>query len=282
MKIVNLILKNRYYLAKFCLTTSHISLVFISFAFYNFQRSSYQIVMAYIAAIITEVILFKLTKKYQDQKVLNRVTSAIAESAGLIVLIRSIDPHYYAIASMIAVASKYIFVNRNNKHLFNPTNFAIIMTVAFAPQGIFQIRTDEFNYNLYPILHVLFFGLSATLLAKVSSISFSYILTFILISSVFQGHFNYTNWIDILGPEIGAAGLIFIFLMITDPVTSPRSKKGRIIFGSTLAIMTFYGRTQQVIYSNYISLFICYLAYTFLIESDYIFQKYTKFSKRSS
>jgi Na+-translocating ferredoxin:NAD+ oxidoreductase RnfD subunit len=267
-KIKNYILENRYFYAKLSLTSSHISLVLISFIFYNFQRSYYQVYSAFIAAAIAEVICFKIFDRYKGDTYTNRIFSAIAESAGLLVLIRSLSPNYYAIGSIIAVVSKYIFRRSDGRHIFNPTNFIIVVSIAFAEAGTFQVRADEFSYNLYPIMHVLFFGLTATILAKIWIIPLTYILSYVALAFLVGfGTTTYGNFVDIIGPEIGATGLIFIFLMITDPATSPRTQIGKIIFAASVAILGFIGRTQIIIYSNFIALFICYLVYNIYIES---------------
>ena len=251
----------RYSWAKLSITTNHVSLVALSFLFYNFQRSSYQILSAYIAAVICEIILFKLTKRYPKDKISNRVFSAITESAGLLLLIRSLDDNYYIWGSIIAVSSKYFLLDKQGRHIFNPTNLAIVATIAFSDFGTITMRPDEFNYHSFPVLHVLFFGVAAAVLAKVAIIPMTYLATFAVFGLVFSGVGNLGNFVDIVGPEIGATGLIFIFLMITDPATCPRTMWGRVIFAVAVASLTFLGRTYTLAFANYISLFAVYTLY---------------------
>lgn len=258
--VIDYIQKHRPRFAKLCLTTSHVSLVFISFFFYNFQRSPYQILTAYLGGIAVELILNYSTNRYKDRP-FDRILTAASEAAGMLVLIRSLVPNYYLFGTAIAVASKYIFLNKEKRHLFNPTNFAIVMTLAFASNDTIYLAVDEFSYNLYPIFHVVFIGTIATILGRVWIMPLTYILTYVLIALVFQGHGHLGNFVDIIGPELGATGLIFIFLMITDPATAPKTYYGRMAFAFSVVVLTFTMRWHHIAYANYISLFIMYCCY---------------------
>lgn len=67
-------------------------------------------------------------------------------------------------------------------------------------------------------------------------IPFTYIATFVLFIGLFSGH----GWdINYIAAEICGGGLMLgAFFMATDYVTSPISKKGRIIYGICLGILT--------------------------------------------
>ncbi len=275
--ILNYIRKGNPLLAKLLLFISTISLIIVSFFFYNFPRSIYQISTAYLSAIAMELLLFYTTSRYKNDTLTNRCLSACTEVGGLILLVRSLSPNYYAISAALAVASKYFFTKPNGQHLFNPSNFAIIMTIAFFPISSTYIRPDPFNYNIYPILHVLSFGLVITSLAKVTVIPISYLLTYIIIALFYQGPAYLGGFFDIIGPELGATGLIFIWLMITDPATSPKSTVGRIFFAASVAVLGFAGRLHNVVYANFIALFTTYLLYNIkLVAFGYAVNKSTK------
>jgi Na+-translocating ferredoxin:NAD+ oxidoreductase RnfD subunit len=253
---------------------SHLTLCFISFFFYNFQRSIDQILLAYLFAFVTEIILFKLTDKYKDRSIWDRLFSAATEAAGLIILVKSGHLFFYAITSSIAVASKYFFRVTVNKHLFNPTNFAIVLGLCIFPTTSFNLLTDEFTVSHYPIFHVLIFGLLAVWRGKTWPITLGYFLTFVLVSTLFEIQQSGTFWYW-LGPEIGAIGLIFMFLMITDPQTTPTSLMGMLIFGISIALVKIILKSHEVLYPHFIAAFIVTIVNQTLalIRSSAIFKK---------
>lgn len=248
--------KNRstVFYAKLALFLSHFTLVAISYFFYNFQRSLFQIFSCYVAAVVAELLLNKFTNRYND-RILDRILSSLAEAAGLLVLIRSQLESYYIIAAVIAVASKYFIVSRDNRHLYNPTNFAIIVSLALMPEYVLYLAPDEFTFSFYPIFHVLCFGIFAATLGRTIYTSISYILCGLIVGVLAANHFGMGNFVDIIGPEIGATTLIFIFLMITDPAVAPRSRWGQMIFGAVLFLVNFYLRYEEVVFSHYLALF---------------------------
>lgn len=233
---------------------SHLLLCLISILFYNFQRSILQILLGYIAALITEFLFFKFSDKYKGRSLADRMFSAATEAAGLIILVKSGHLFYYAIASSMAVSSKYIFRIDEKNHLYNPTNFAIVTGLCFFPQGSFNLLPDEFTLSLYPIIHVTLFGLLAIWRGGTWPVTLGYVATLFAFSLggslFFKQSFFY--WFM---PEIGAAGLIYIFLMITDPRTTPKSWQSMLVFGITVALLKILLKYNQILYPNYIALF---------------------------
>ncbi len=259
--------RSTVFYAKLALFLSHFTLVAISYFYYNFQRSLFQIFSCYAAAVIAELILNKVTNRYND-RILDRVLSSLAEAAGLLVLIRSQLEYYYIIAAIVAVASKYFILSRDGRHLYNPTNFAIIVSLALMPEYTLYLAPDEFTFSFYPILHVLTFGIFAATLGRTISTSISYILCGFIVALLAANHLGMGNFVDIIGPEIGATSLIFIFLMITDPAVAPRSKRGQVLFGAVLFLVNFYLRYEEAVFSHYLALFfvsVLLAIYKFLI-----------------
>ncbi len=243
---------------------SHLMLVLISILFFNLPRSAVQMGFGFTIGILTEFLFFKFTIKYKNKPFKDRAFSAATETAGLLVLLKSHIWWFYGFLSFMAVASKYIFRKDSNSHIFNPTNFAITMGLILLPSYWFAAWADEFMVSLYPMVHVLLFGIFAVWLGRTYVVSISYVTGIIFWVLLFFPVSSLPKAIYAFGPEFGTIGLIFLFLMITDPKTAPKKNYHQAIYGFAIAFIHIYLRTQQLLYSRYISLFIVTLVYYFL------------------
>lgn len=234
---------------------SHLFLCLISIIFFNFQRSWFQIIVAYLTAITVELVLFKTTSKYKDKKASDRIFSASTEVAGLLILIKSGHPYFYAITGSIAVISKYLFRLNKLQHLYNPTNFAIVMGLLLFPATSFNVLGDEFTLSVYPLFHVLIIGTFAIWRGGTWPVSLAYFVT-ILLNALMMKFFFHENFYYWFGPEVGVIGLIFIFLMITDPKTTPSSIPNMMLYGFAVAFFKIILKYYEFVYPAYIALMI--------------------------
>lgn len=234
---------------------SHVLLFLVAWFFFGLQRGIEQILWGYLFTLATEFILYKVTDKYKGKSVWDRMFSAATEISGLIILIRSGHNFFYAITGPMAVMSKYLFRVNKNQHLFNPTNFAIVSGLCLFPATTFNLLTDEYARNTYPLIHVTVLGILAVWRGKTWPVTVGYLgmmLLYSLVHSLFvPGSFIY--W---FGPEIGAIGLIFLFLMITDPKTTPASISGKFVFGISVAVAKIILKEFEIIYPQFLALFI--------------------------
>lgn len=234
---------------------SHLTLLLISVVFFSLQRSPFQIVSVYVATLTTELFFSYVSKKNKHRKLGDLLFSAATEAAGLLILVRSSFEYAYIIFGIAAVASKYLLRLDEKRHMFNPTNIAIVTGFVLIPRHYFEVRPDDFSVSLYPILHVLVFGICATYFAKTWTITLSFVSSCCVISLLLSALTQDTE-IYFLGPEIGTSGLIFMFLMITDPKTTPTSKIGQYIFGVSIAVFLYTLRYFEVFYAYHFALFL--------------------------
>lgn len=238
---------------------SHLTLLLICFYFFDLQRSPFQIVSAYAAALATELVCSFVSKKNSHRTIGDTLFSAATEAAGLLILVRSSFDYAYIIFSIVAVSSKYLLRLDEKRHMFNPTNIAIVTGLVLIPRHYFEVRPDDFSQNIYPILHVFTFGMFAVYFGRTWTVTLSYFSSCCLISLLLTA-FSYDTEIYFLGPEIGALGLIFMFLMITDPKTTPATRSGQYLFGASVAVILYVLRHFEVFYAHYFALFLVTLA----------------------
>lgn len=201
----------------------------------------FQIVLTIASCIGFQMILtYFTTKKYDSLK------SALITSLGLCLLLK-VDVIYWVIlASFIAIGSKFI-IKYEGKHIFNPANLGVISILTLTNDG--WISPGQWGSNL-----VFLFGIGALgflVIKKVSriDIALTFIGTFgalLLLRNVI-----YLGWpIDFWTHQMTNGTLmLFTFFMITDPMTTPNNRKGRIAFALLLASIAFL--------PNHIQSFLC-------------------------
>lgn len=255
MKLTGIKTKLKALDGRWFLGGSHFFLLIIAIVFYKLQRSPFQIFSAYACAIIVEIFFFKYTAKNKTRTLFDCIFSACTEAAGLLILVRSPYAWFYIPMSFLAVSSKYIFRRNETQHLFNPTDFAIVTMVALLPKRYFELRGDEFNINLYPMLHVTIFGLFAIYLGKTWRVALSYLITITAVALCLS-RITHESPIYLLGSELGATGLIFMFLMITDPKTCPTLPRSQILFGAAIGCLLYLLKFNEYFYPHYFALFV--------------------------
>lgn len=169
-----------------------------------------------------------------------------------------------AFAVALAVGSKYLFrvqaENGRYIHFFNPSNFGIAVTLFLFPwvsiiPYMFLSWTANWVDFIVPCL-ILMLGTRLNLLfTKRLPLIGTWLLAFVaqaFIRSIFFG----TPFMAGLTPMTGVAFVLFSFYMITDPMTSPKSVRGQVVFG--IAIAAAYGvlLVEHVIFTLFYAVFI--------------------------
>ena len=250
---------------RYLVLSNHTILVVTAMLFLELRRTGEQIFFALAVAIITELLLSKLTSKQKSFNVKDRVLSAAVLALGTLVLIRSSYWWFYGFISFIGVLSKYVFVNDQGRHIFNPTNVAIVFSIIVLPEFL-NVRVDSFSTHIFSLCCILFFGIWATVRANSWRISLGFYGGICLIGLPAAYILGYPPLL-VLGPEINAGVILFAFLMMTDPQTSPRDKHKQWIFGFTIAAVDLLLRYNQLYYASFISLFIVTSFAIFLYRS---------------
>ena len=142
----------------------------------------------------------------------------------IITPINSLDKiPYLAAIGILAISSKYIFAI-NKKHIFNPTAFAVFVSLL-----IFRFGASWWVGNQYMLIPVLIGGL--LVIRKVRHLSM--ITAFLVVYAVFTGpHLVQT----ILESPI----FFFSLIILTEPQTTPPTKKLQIIYGGLVGLISSY------------------------------------------
>jgi Na+-transporting NADH:ubiquinone oxidoreductase subunit NqrB len=157
---------------------------------------------------------------------------------------------YFLLAGLLALLSKYL-LQTGKRHFFNPSNVGLVWTLLLiGPVHVFPqyLWWGPLGVPVVLALVVIFLG-ALWILRSVGM--FAMAGTFWVTLAVLVGIFALTGrsfiaiwhsgpvagvayWRDIcLSPEL----LIFVFFMMSDPKTTPRTRLGRVIYGAVTAVV---------------------------------------------
>jgi Na+-transporting NADH:ubiquinone oxidoreductase subunit NqrB len=159
--------------------------------------------------------------------------SAIISGLSLSLLLRTNSILLAMACAVIAILSKFI-LRWNGKHLFNPTNFALVFMMLITGGGVWVSPGQWGDFAFFSFL-VLCLGVWVVNRASRTDVTIAFLLAWFAIL------FGRSLW---LGEPMtipahrlrNGALLIFAFFMISDPKTTPDSRAGRILFAILVAL----------------------------------------------
>jgi Na+-translocating ferredoxin:NAD+ oxidoreductase RnfD subunit len=162
--------------------------------------------------------------------------SALISGLSLCLLLRTNSVALAVAAAVIAVVSKFV-VQVSGKHLFNPTNIAIVGLMAVTGQ-VWVSPGQWGNIAFFAFLMACLGGLVVNR-ARRSDVTYAFIVFYMALvfgRSIWLGE---PLTIPLHRLENGAL-LLFTFFMISDPRTTPNSRPGRILFAFLVACGAWY------------------------------------------
>lgn len=203
----------------------------------DLETSLAQVIVILSGVLVTQFVLGELTKLPRFDP-----RSPLISGLSLCLLLRTNSLLLAAIASFIAIASKFFF-RIKGKHLFNPTNFGLIAMM---------VLTNKVWVSPGQWGSVAFFGF---LLACVGGLVVNFAsrsdVTIAFFGFYVFALFTRALWLgDPLSIPVhqiqNGAFLIFTFFMISDPKTTPDSRRGRMVFALVVALGALF--VQFVLY----------------------------------
>ncbi|HEU0009101.1 MAG TPA: RnfABCDGE type electron transport complex subunit D [Verrucomicrobiae bacterium] len=159
--------------------------------------------------------------------------SALISALSLCLLLRSDSLWLAAVAAVVAIASKFA-LRWNGKHLFNPTNFALVALLLCADGRVWVSPGQWGSGAFFGFLMACVGGLVVTRAAR-SDVTLAFLAAYVALL------FGRSLW---LGEPMSiplhrlqnGALLLFAFFMISDPKTTPDSRAGRVVFAALVAL----------------------------------------------
>ena len=161
--------------------------------------------------------------------------SPLISALSLCLLLRTNDLAVAALASLIAIGSKFV-IRWKDKHLFNPTNLALIVVLA---SGFGWISPGQWGQVAWFGFLIACLGSLVVTRAARADVTLGFLVFYIGLLITRALWLGDPLTIPLHQIENGAL-LIFAFFMISDPKTTPDSRAGRIIFALLVALAALY------------------------------------------
>ena len=161
--------------------------------------------------------------------------SALISSLSLCILLRTDHLAIAALASVVAIGSKFVF-RWNDKHLVNPTNLALAIALA---SGMGWISPGQWGQVAWFGFLIACLGSLVVTRAARADVTFAFLAVYVGLLFARALWLGDPLTIPFHQIESGAL-LIFAFFMISDPKTTPDSRAGRIVYALCVALVALY------------------------------------------
>jgi enediyne biosynthesis protein E5 len=189
-----------------------------------------------IVSILTEAAF-----GYMTLKKLPHLASAYVSGISCGILVRSVEWWPFIVAPTLSIISKYV-IRVDGRHLWNPSNLAIVLLLLVAPQSMYTL---SFQFGNHAWAGIVIWILGSVIVYRLHRfhICFTYMLSFALFAVLRAALHTDMAFIPALSyefaPLTSAMYQLFVFFMITDPKTTVHSKKGQMLVAFLVAAAEF-------------------------------------------
>lgn len=218
-------------------------------AYLNFTRAPEEIMVA----VLTCCGLDMLYTFVSSRKVLFPL-SALISALGLAILFTAPGNGWLMLlVSWITITAKYLLTWRGH-HIFNPTNFALVLMLLFS--GGHASIAPAYQWGGTWEVPVLVIVLGLIIMSRVRKLPL--VLSFWLVyglGALLRAQLTHmpveiTLWATVSG----GAFMLFSFFMITDPKTSPSTRRGQIWFGVGIGLVDLWLQLSFAVFSLFYAL----------------------------
>lgn len=206
-----------------------------------------------LIAVITTVTLELLIEYSKLEK--NRISNLIffpssALISGLLIgglLTQNLQWYVYVIAGIVAIASKHV-IKFNQKHIFNPANFGILLvSIFFGASHTWWVAS--------PIILVLVFGIFIIWRLRRFDLVLTFLISYYLINSIIE--LSKGNVFNDVYSTIINGGVVYFFsmFMLIEPKTNPSQRNQRIAYGILVSILLVAFSQYPQFYKNALATF---------------------------
>jgi enediyne biosynthesis protein E5 len=196
----------------------------------DFSIRPEQVVLTFAAGLLTQTACWRLTPSKP-----RTLRSAIITCLALSLLLRADNLLAHPIAAAAAIGSKSLFRFRE-KHLFNPATFGVIFAIVLLPGT--WVSPGQWGQDFAIAGWVMMLGVLVTNRARRGDISWMFLAFYLgalALRIEYLGN-RFAVWTHQL--ESGAL-LLFAFFMISDPMTGPNHRRGRIAHAAVVAAIAY-------------------------------------------
>ncbi len=215
---------------------------------FNFERPNW----IFALGVCLGLVVHALVGHFIFKRIGNIAISFTISFGGML---QMYSPEYwpYLLLPVIGNLSKGI-IRYKGRHIFNPSNLALVCMFELFPHTVVG---NSYVFSGYLGVAAIFFVLGTinVLYARQATTAFAWYIAFIVIQWIrFRFFINAPfNFVYIaLNPLL----ILFTFHMITDPMTTPQTRLGKVLFAIAVAVLDGFMRSRNFPQSNYYALVI--------------------------
>jgi enediyne biosynthesis protein E5 len=198
--------------------------------FRDFSIRPEQVLLTFGAGLLTQAACWKLTPSKPRS-----LRSAIITCLSLSLLLRADNLLAHPLTAAAAISSKTLFRFRG-KHLFNPATFGVIFAIVALPGT--WVSAGQWGQDIAIAGWVMMLGMLVTNRARRGDISWTF-LAFYLGALALRVEYLGQRWAIWTHQLESGALLLFAFFMISDPMTGPNDRRGRIAHAALVAAIAY-------------------------------------------
>lgn len=179
--------------------------------------------------------------------------SGMISAFGLLLLCDSPFLWPYFVIAALSILSKHL-LTVDGRHIFNPTNFGLVVGLLFLSPYM-HISPGRWGGTVAGMAAVAALGALTCWRARRLELCVSYVLTFA--AGAYLQHLLYGQPVrSYLAPMTGSAFQLFVFFMISDPMTTPESAKGRWLYGFLIGLFDTIFSCFEVVQGRFFAPFL--------------------------
>jgi Na+-transporting NADH:ubiquinone oxidoreductase subunit NqrB len=196
---------------------------------WSFEALKFTTVIA--ASVITQIIFSKIF--HGDTR---GISSALITAIGLCLLLKTNEIWVSVLAAMLSIAVKFL-LKADGKHFFNPSNFGIVVVIILTGEA--WVSPGQWGSAAMTMFMIAAAAMLVTIKVKQLGTGLAFIFT--LFALEYIRTVLHLGWgMDVLFHKFANGSLLlFTFFMITDPVSTPRHPKARLVWAAAVAGLTF-------------------------------------------
>lgn len=191
--------------------------------------------------------LFSLWKTRQFVLPLSGVITGL--SLGL--LVEAIPLWPYIVAPILAIGAKG-FIRFQGRNIFNPSNFGLTVLLILTPATVTTLAA-QWSGSMLIVMIIFVIGGFTTFRVSRWDLVLSFMGGFAVMALI-ENAIMHTGLAFVYAPMLGAAFQLFSLSMLTDPKTTPDTRRMRIIFGLSIALVDGILRLMSIQNSPFIAL----------------------------
>ena len=216
---------------------------------YYFNRDPVQLAAAIGTAVVLDFVLTLV--------VLRQIAvplSAYLTGLSIGILLESYDWRIFVVASGWGILSKYL-VRNSKRHFFNPSNFGLVTALLLCPLIATIAPGSQWGADYRVAVVIIVLGLLMMKRVDRLHLAVAWLAGYAMMGGVRMA-LGQGGLVFALGPMTGAEFALFTFVMLPDPKASPGTRRARIHWGLSIAVLDGCMRYLEIRYSMFYSLFI--------------------------